>query len=208
VIMVNAKYIYGHHPIASKRVLDDLRNGVLVGTMRDGSWDIPKDHADSYIAWILSLQSSRSPEARHTRNVAILKRLEAGASLAETGREFGLSRTRVAQIQEKALRRLRHPANAKYRVASELPLVTRHSGVPASALSRDAGVYEAVPVRDLDMSVRTSMCLANASITTVGDLVQKSKTEMLRVPNLGRKSLNEVEEILSAMGLRLRGEDE
>ena len=58
-------------------------------------------------------------------------------------------------------------------------------------------------VEELELSVRSYNCLKNANITTIRELVQKSEPEMLRTKNFGRKSLNEIKEILVAMGLNL-----
>jgi DNA-directed RNA polymerase subunit alpha len=56
-------------------------------------------------------------------------------------------------------------------------------------------------VEELELSVRSYNCLKNANIQTIGDLVQKTEAEMLRTKNFGRKSLNEIKEILSTLGL-------
>ena len=56
-------------------------------------------------------------------------------------------------------------------------------------------------VEELELSVRSYNCLKNANIQTIGDLVQKTEAEMLRTKNFGRKSLNEIKEILGALGL-------
>jgi len=58
-------------------------------------------------------------------------------------------------------------------------------------------------VDELELSVRSANCLKNASITYIGELVQKSENEMLKTKNFGRKSLNEIKEILTDMGLSL-----
>jgi len=58
-------------------------------------------------------------------------------------------------------------------------------------------------VEELELSVRSYNCLKNAGIQTIGELVQKSESEMLRTKNFGRKSLNEIKEILMTMGLGL-----
>ncbi len=58
-------------------------------------------------------------------------------------------------------------------------------------------------VDELELSVRSANCLKNDNIIYIGDLVQKSEPEMLRTPNFGRKSLNEIKEVLQGMGLRL-----
>jgi DNA-directed RNA polymerase subunit alpha len=58
-------------------------------------------------------------------------------------------------------------------------------------------------VDDLELSVRSANCLKNANIRHIGELVTKSEAEMLKTKNFGRKSLNEIKEILSNMGLNL-----
>ena len=58
-------------------------------------------------------------------------------------------------------------------------------------------------VDELELSVRSANCLKNDNIVYIGDLVQKTEAEMLRTPNFGRKSLNEIKEVLSQMGLHL-----
>jgi DNA-directed RNA polymerase subunit alpha len=58
-------------------------------------------------------------------------------------------------------------------------------------------------VEELELSVRSANCLKNANIKTIYELVQKTEGEMLRTKNFGRKSLNEIKEVLSTMGLSL-----
>ena len=58
-------------------------------------------------------------------------------------------------------------------------------------------------VDELELSVRSANCLKNDNIVYIGDLVQKTEAEMLRTPNFGRKSLNEIKEVLLQMGLHL-----
>ncbi|MDR3748222.1 MAG: DNA-directed RNA polymerase subunit alpha [Acidobacteriota bacterium] len=58
-------------------------------------------------------------------------------------------------------------------------------------------------VEELELSVRSYNCLKNANIQTIGELVQKTEAEMLKTKNFGRKSLNEIKEILGSMGLGL-----
>ena len=59
------------------------------------------------------------------------------------------------------------------------------------------------PVAELELSVRSANCLQNADIKYIGELVQRSEAEMLKTKNFGRKSLNEIKELLSEMGLSL-----
>jgi DNA-directed RNA polymerase subunit alpha len=79
---------------------------------------------------------------------------------------------------------------------------------------KEVGPTEAIPdlafnpaflkkVDELELSVRSANCLKNDNIVYIGDLVQKTEAEMLRTPNFGRKSLNEIKEVLAQMGLHL-----
>ena len=58
-------------------------------------------------------------------------------------------------------------------------------------------------VDELELSVRSANCLQNANIRFIGELVQRSEAEMLKTKNFGRKSLNEIKEVLTSMGLEL-----
>jgi DNA-directed RNA polymerase subunit alpha len=58
-------------------------------------------------------------------------------------------------------------------------------------------------VEELELSVRSANCLQNANIQLIGELVQRSEQDMLKTKNFGRKSLKEIKEILSGMGLSL-----
>lgn len=59
------------------------------------------------------------------------------------------------------------------------------------------------PISELELSVRSSNCLSEANIRTIGDLVRKKETEMLKYKNFGKKSLNEIGSVLSSMGMHL-----
>lgn len=59
------------------------------------------------------------------------------------------------------------------------------------------------PVDDLELTVRSANCLKAESIYYIGDLIQRSENELLKTPNLGRKSLNEIKEVLASRGLTL-----
>jgi len=79
-------------------------------------------------------------------------------------------------------------------------------GIAAQPEESDANQlnrYLLKKVDELELSVRSANCLKNDNIIYIGDLVQKTEAEMLRTPNFGRKSLNEIKEVLSSMGLRL-----
>lgn len=64
------------------------------------------------------------------------------------------------------------------------------------------------PISELELSVRSSNCLAEADIRTIGDLVNKKEAEMLKYKNFGKKSLKEINEVLASMGLHLGMEEE
>ncbi|MBU1175372.1 MAG: DNA-directed RNA polymerase subunit alpha [Alphaproteobacteria bacterium] len=76
---------------------------------------------------------------------------------------------------------------------------TAHDQVP------EIGINPALlkKVDELELSVRSANCLKNDNIVYIGDLIQKTEAEMLRTPNFGRKSLNEIKEVLAQMGLHL-----
>jgi DNA-directed RNA polymerase subunit alpha len=59
------------------------------------------------------------------------------------------------------------------------------------------------PVDDLELTVRSANCLKAESIYYIGDLIQRTETELLKTPNLGRKSLNEIKDVLASRGLSL-----
>jgi DNA-directed RNA polymerase subunit alpha len=91
-----------------------------------------------------------------------------------------------------------------------MALAAAPSGIGHAAPSGDSDQdanqlnrYLLKKVDELELSVRSANCLKNDNIIYIGDLVQKTEAEMLRTPNFGRKSLNEIKEVLSSMGLRL-----
>lgn len=77
-------------------------------------------------------------------------------------------------------------------------------GVESTASSSEMDSILATKVEDMDLTVRSFNCLMRADIKTVGDLVNKSEDEIMKVRNLGRKSLDEVKDKLKSMGLSLK----
>jgi DNA-directed RNA polymerase subunit alpha len=67
---------------------------------------------------------------------------------------------------------------------------------------------DSMSIDELDLSVRSNNCLRRAGINTVGDLLKKTEAEMMKVRNLGKKSLEEIKKKLADMGLSLRKEEE
>jgi DNA-directed RNA polymerase subunit alpha len=88
-----------------------------------------------------------------------------------------------------------------YNIAEEM-LKRRHLVLEQMLL----GDMPSMLVEELELTVRTSNCLKEAKIFTIGQLQQWTENELLRLPNLGRKSLKEVIEQLQARGLKLRAE--
>ena len=66
---------------------------------------------------------------------------------------------------------------------------------------------ENFPIEELELGVRSYNCLKRVGIETIGDLTSKSETELVAIPNFGRKSIEEVRSALAAHGLMLKGED-
>ncbi len=91
---------------------------------------------------------------------------------------------------------VRAPSPAMLGATAAMPIETQ---ADTNQLNR----YLLKKVDELELSVRSANCLKNDNIIYIGDLVQKTEAEMLRTPNFGRKSLNEIKEVLASMGLRL-----
>jgi DNA-directed RNA polymerase subunit alpha len=75
-----------------------------------------------------------------------------------------------------------------------------------SASSRGGAQFDPVllrPVDELELTVRSANCLKAENIYYIGDLIQRTENELLKTPNLGRKSLNEIKEVLASRGLTL-----
>ena len=87
--------------------------------------------------------------------------------------------------------------------AGASPMIGMASAMPEESDTNQLNRYLLKKVDELELSVRSANCLKNDNIIYIGDLVQKTEAEMLRTPNFGRKSLNEIKEVLSSMGLRL-----
>ena len=79
------------------------------------------------------------------------------------------------------------------------------AGVPKAFVMGGGQLYaEAIPLVDeLELTVRSANCLKAENIYYIGDLIQRTENELLKTPNLGRKSLNEIKEVLASRGLTL-----
>lgn len=98
-------------------------------------------------------------------------------------------------------------------LTEQLSIFTRLTEQPAEPSAPDsdtamAGKSMDMTIEELDLSVRAFNCLKRAGINTVGELVQKDQEDMMKVRNLGKKSLEEVEQKLAVLGLALRQSEE
>src|SRR5437763_2265752 len=110
----------------------------------------------------------------------------------------------AARILQDQLQLFVHFDEAQVRTSS--PMIGQAAMPMAEAAPTDTNQlnrYLLKKVDELELSVRSANCLKNDNIIYIGDLVQKTEAEMLRTPNFGRKSLNEIKEVLASMGLRL-----
>ena len=88
----------------------------------------------------------------------------------------------------------------------QMSIFTDLQGTPAEIEEEKAPPIDPVllrPVDDLELTVRSANCLKAEDIYYIGDLIQRTETELLKTPNLGRKSLNEIKEVLASKGLTL-----
>jgi len=91
-------------------------------------------------------------------------------------------------------------------LVEQLAVFADLKGLPAQVEEKKASQIDPVllrPVDDLELTVRSANCLKAENIYYIGDLIQRSETELLKTPNLGRKSLNEIKEVLASRGLTL-----
>jgi DNA-directed RNA polymerase subunit alpha len=91
-------------------------------------------------------------------------------------------------------------------LVDQLSMFADLKGTPMQAEQSKAPQVDPIllrPVDDLELTVRSANCLKAENIYYIGDLIQRTETELLKTPNLGRKSLNEIKEVLASRGLTL-----
>ena len=91
-------------------------------------------------------------------------------------------------------------------LVEQLSVFADLKGMPTQIEEKKAAQIDPIllrPVDDLELTVRSANCLKAENIYYIGDLIQRSETELLKTPNLGRKSLNEIKEVLASRGLTL-----
>ena len=146
-------------------------------------------------------------------------------TLRDTGGVLGVGPERIRQIEAKAIRKLRHPRHWKHwkldtmnaamearAEASRLELENinlRRQPERLGALSEpepEPEPVKVVTIEDLELSVRSYNCLKRAEINTLADLTEKTYKELVRVRNLGRKSVDEIMKKMEEYGVGLREE--
>lgn len=144
-----------------------------------------------------------------------------GKTLDETAKQFGVTRERIHQCEARAISRLSDPAvfnsmravsYSKYRDLEykyeTISYAYNHAPEQKDVeeLVKESNITE-MPIAELDLSVRTHNCLRRAGISTIGELIAKTETEMTRVRNLGKRSLFEIKQKLAELGLGFKEEE-
>lgn len=148
-----------------------------------------------------------------------------GKTFEEIGKEFYVTRERIRQIQEKAIKKLKlfkkYFYGGKWCLMEELAkeeyqkyLETQKSfrtyeSAKQYILQYESGAF--LPIREqkienLDLTMRTYNCLKRAGIRTIGDLLNFSYYDLIKIRNLGRKSMKEILDKIHDLGLVLKGE--
>lgn len=140
------------------------------------------------------------------------KRIELAYSLITDAEIESIEAEQKAQEEERAWKIRLYPAIEKEvisKVATDNSLYQRVKSIreEGSFTTQDERLaYK--PAAELELSVRSSNCLKNANIQTIGDLCNKTEADLLKSRNFGRKSLKEIKEVLAEMGLSLKGSEE
>lgn len=138
---------------------------------------------------------------------AFVIREAADLNFDEVGQRLDVSPSRASQLHRVAVRVLTGAAKRAALLERYAPVVVPH--VPSSISYQRCVVPEEMQaalklsIEALDLGVRGWNCLESSGIHTVGDLVLKSESELLKIPNLGRKTLREIKNLLAGLGLHL-----
>lgn len=132
-------------------------------------------------------------------------------TLKALGLEFGVTGNRIRQIENKALRKLRHPSRSKCihqnRRAAEIQEENRKIAAQNAETEQTEKqkIYQQykISIDEFHISCRTRNCLMSSDIIYISNLLSWTENELLRLPNFGRKSLNEIKDILANLGLQL-----
>ena len=145
--------------------------------------------------------------------LAVIRLLQAAIQQREVDERITLDDAQVTAVLEKMIKQRKESVVAFQQggradlVAMEkAEIAVLHPYLPAQLSEAERELWWdklGKSVDEMELSVRSYNCLKNANIRTIGELVQKTEAEMLKTKNFGRKSLNEIKEILAGMGLSL-----
>jgi DNA-directed RNA polymerase subunit alpha len=155
----------------------------------------------------------RNPEAEHTiGNIALdasfspVRRVSYEVQAARVEQRTDLDKL-IMDIETNGVIEPEEAVRYAARVlVDQLSIFADLQGTPAPIEQQKAPPIDPIllrPVDDLELTVRSANCLKAENIYYIGDLIQRTETELLKTPNLGRKSLNEIKDVLASKGLTL-----
>jgi DNA-directed RNA polymerase subunit alpha len=199
VEIVNPDHVIAHLSAGGKldmQIKVEHGRGYVPGTVRTNRGDPLLEAATSRSVGNIVLDASFSPVRRVSYQVDSA-RVEQRTDLDKLIVDI---ETNGAIEPEEAIR------YAARILVDQLVVFADLQGTPALAEQPKAQQIDPIllrPVDDLELTVRSANCLKAENIYYIGDLIQRSETELLKTPNLGRKSLNEIKEVLASRGLTL-----
>ena len=205
----NVQILNPEHPIANISSGGSIRIEIKVA--RGKGYVTAADNKEEYelaVGWIY-LDTLFSPVQRvnyTVTNARVGKRTDFDKLTLEVWTNAGVDPVDAVGLSSKILRD-QFAVFLNFQDDEQIPEISRTSiaQTTVATTSSAAPVNEALmkPVSELELSVRSANCLQNANIKYIYELVSKTEGEMLRTKNFGRKSLNEIKEILTTMGLGL-----
>ncbi|MBE2243668.1 MAG: DNA-directed RNA polymerase subunit alpha [Burkholderiaceae bacterium] len=201
VEIINPEHVIAHLAQGGKldmQIKVEKGRGYVPGTMRRYG-----DEPTKSIGRIV-LDASFSPVARVSYTVESA-RVEQRTDLDKLVMEIV---TNGAISPEEAIRASAKILVEQIAVFAQIDIGEAGIGGEAAFQPPRAGVFDPIllrPVDELELTVRSANCLKAENIYYIGDLIQRTETELLKTPNLGRKSLNEIKEVLASRGLTLGG---
>ncbi|HMN74624.1 MAG TPA: DNA-directed RNA polymerase subunit alpha [Burkholderiaceae bacterium] len=201
VEIINPEHVIAHLSQGGKldmQIKVEKGRGYVPGTMRRYG-----DEPTKSIGRIV-LDASFSPVARVSYTVESA-RVEQRTDLDKLVMEIA---TNGAISPEEAIRASAKILVEQIAVFAQIDIGEAGLGGEAAFAPPRAGVFDPIllrPVDELELTVRSANCLKAENIYYIGDLIQRTETELLKTPNLGRKSLNEIKEVLASRGLTLGG---
>jgi len=199
VEVVNPDHVIAHLSAGGKldmQIKVEHGRGYVPGTVRTNRGDPLLEAATSRSVGNIVLDASFSPVRRVSYQVDSA-RVEQRTDLDKLIVDI---ETNGAIEPEEAIR------YAARILVDQLVVFADLKGTPALAEVPKAQQIDPIllrPVDDLELTVRSANCLKAENIYYIGDLIQRTETELLKTPNLGRKSLNEIKEVLASRGLTL-----